>query len=210
MADPVLDTVVLQAFGFGDHSGIDILLGALGATCARFPAEVYNADEKALPLGEADETLSELARGLRYAEGQVLTEPPSQARRYEAWLENAKQFHAHFAHGTLYVDALGVEDLPRRAEIMERFGVGRGEAACFVLAERAGAPAIFVSADQEACAVADDLGVPYRTIHDVLESWVNRPQPNVQAFDDLIAGMRAARHDPGRDFVQALRRAISP
>jgi len=43
---------------------------------------------------------------------------------------------------------------------METYGIGRGEAACLVLAQRHGAPALFVSADQEACEVADEIGIP--------------------------------------------------
>lgn len=65
MSKFVLDTVVLRVFAFAHPQGIDILLAALNISQAVFPSEVYNLDENSLPLNAHDETLSELARGLR-------------------------------------------------------------------------------------------------------------------------------------------------
>jgi len=63
----VLDTVVLRVFAFAHPQGIDILLSALKAPSACFPTEVYNQDENNLPPNVSDESLSKLARGLRYS-----------------------------------------------------------------------------------------------------------------------------------------------
>jgi len=53
MPERVLDTVVLRVLAFAHPRGIDILLRALDAPRACFPAEAYNADEDALPLRRA-------------------------------------------------------------------------------------------------------------------------------------------------------------
>lgn len=206
---PVLDTVVLQAFGFGHPKGIELLLEVLQAEKGQFPAEVYHADEEELPLGKSDEELSELARGLRYAERQVQTRPPAEGERYRRWIENASQLKDHLETGRLEVDPLRVEELPEREELMETHGIGRGEAACLVLARRYGAPAVFVSADSEACEVAIELGIPHVTVREVLRKWVNVFQPSTGDFDELIEGLRQARFDPGQDFVDSLREQLT-
>lgn len=208
MADPVLDTVVLQVFGFGYPHGLDLLVQVLGVEQARFPAEVYNEDEEALPLYRGDEELSELARGLRYAQRRVKEAPQKEATRYQRWLDNATQLFRHLNEGTLYIDSLNVDDLLRREMLMDQYGIGRGEAACITLAERHRVQAVFVSADEQACRVAQEEGLPCTTIHDILERWVNVFQPERDEFDALITGMREARYDPGEGFVEALRRQL--
>ena len=201
----VLDTVVLQAFGFGHRRGIEILLEALGVENAGFPREVYNADETFLPLHRRDETLSELARGLRYAERQLTTRPAGEAEHFRRWLEHAVQLHEHLRQGGLVINPLRIEELPRREALRSAYGIGRGEAACLTLAERLGAVAVFVSADEAACEVAEDLGIQIITIKGALESWTNVHRPALSLFNELIAGMRSARYDPGEDFVLDLR-----
>ncbi|WP_146109952.1 hypothetical protein [Salinibacter sp. 10B] len=200
--------MVLQAFGFGHPGGIELLLRILQAENGRFPAEVYAADEGELSLGEDDEDLSELARGLRYAKRQVQTLPPAQGERYQRWLDHASQIKEHMDAGDLVLDPLGVEELPEREELMDEHGIGRGEAACLVLALRHGAPAVFVSSDEEASEVADELGIRRITIRDVLRSWVNVFGPSTAVFDELVEGLRQARFDPGEGFADSLRREL--
>ena len=204
--EPVLDTMVLQAFGFGHPEGIETLLRTLLVKRARFPAEVYNGET--LPLTEEDEDLSELALGLRYAERQIRTRPWDEAERFHEWIENASQLKAHLRDGTLEIDPLYTEELPEREDLMETYGIGKGEAACLVLAQRHSAPAVFVSADQEACEVADEIGIPRVTIRDLLERWVNVFSPPVEDFDAMIEGLRQARFDPGEDFSDFLRERL--
>jgi predicted nucleic acid-binding protein len=203
---PVLDTMVLQAFGFGHPEGIETLLQVLQAQRARFPAEVYNGET--LPLSGDDEELSELALGLDYAERQIRTRPRVESERFESWIENASQLEEHLRSGALEIDPLRVEELPKREELMETHGIGRGEAACLVLAQRHGAPAVFVSSDREACQVADEIGIPRTTIRDLLERWVNVFSPSVGDFDAIVEGLRQARFDPGEDFVASLRERL--
>lgn len=205
--EPVLDTMVLQAFGFGHPEGIETLLRVLQVQRARFPAEVYN--DETLPLPQDDEDLSELALGLNYAERQIRTRPRVEAERFESWIDNASQLQEHLRGGTLEIDPLHVEELPEREDLTETYGIGRGEAACLVLAQRRGAPAVFVSADQEACEVADEIGIPRTTIRDLLERWVDIFSPPVEDFDAMIEGLRRARFDPGKDFVAPLRETLS-
>ena len=205
--EPVLDTMVLQAFGFGHPKGIETLSRVLQAERARFPAEVYNGET--LPLGEDNEDLSELARGLRYARRQIRTRPATEAERFQRWIDNASQLEEHLRGGTLEIDPLYTEELPEREDLMETYGIGKGEAACLVLARRHGAPAVFVSADQEACEVANEIGIPHTTIRDLLERWVNVFSPPVEDFDAIIEGLRQARFDPGEDFAASLREMLS-
>lgn len=214
--EPVLDTMILQAFGFGHPTGIETLLQVLQAERARFPAEVYNGET--LPLAEdnedlseedlSEEDLSELALGLGYAERQIRTRPKAQAGRFEGWIENASQLEEHLRGGTLEIDPLRTEELPERGDLMETYGIGKGEAACLVLARRHGAPAVFVSSDQEACEVAGEISVPHTTIRDLLERWVNVFSPPVEDFDSLTHGLRQARFDPGEDFLTSLRKRL--
>lgn len=205
--EPVFDTMVLQAFGFGDPQGIETLLRVLQAERARFPAEVYNGET--LPMDEDNDDPSELARGLRYAQRQRQTRPATEAKRFREWIENTSQLEKHLQHGTLEIDPLRTEELPEREDLMEAYGIGRGEAACLVLAQRRSAPAVFVSADREACEVAEEIGVPQLTIRDLLEKWVNVFSPSVEDFDSLTDGLRQARFDPGEEFASELREQLA-
>jgi predicted nucleic acid-binding protein len=195
--------MLLQTFGFGHPEGIETLLRILLVERARFPAEVYNGET--LPLTEDDEDISELALGLRYAERQIRTRPATEAERFQRWLENASQLQEHLQNGTLEIDPLYTEELPEREDLIGTYGIGEGEAACLVLAQRHGAPAVFVSADQEACEVADEIGIPRVTIRDLLERWVNVFSPSVEDFDAMIEGLRRAKFDPGEDLTTKLR-----
>jgi predicted nucleic acid-binding protein len=205
---PVLDTVVLHAFGFGHPDGIETLLRVLQTEQARLPAEVYNADEDALPPGEDDEDLSELARGIRYARRQVRSRPPAEGERYRRWIEHAAQIEEHLKARSLTIDPLQVGELPDREALIDDYGIGRGEAACLVLAQRYGATAVFVSSDEEACQVAENIGVPQITIPEVLETWVNVFCPSVADFDDIVEGLRHAKFDPGEAFSASLRERL--
>lgn len=209
MPERVLDTVILRVLAFAHPRGIEILLAALEAPIARFPTEVYNRDEDALPLTDRDEQLSELARGLRFAQRQMRDRPSHEADRFRAWLENARQLADHLTRGTLLVDPLSVDELPHREELMDRFGIGRGEAAALVLAERYGAEAVFLSSDDDACQAAKALGIGYLTLVDVLGRWIDRIVPTMGEFDDLVAGMRAAKFGLRQDVFRALRDALA-
>ncbi len=202
MNEVILDTVALRVMAFARPDGIDILLAAIAVAIARFPAEVYNADED-MPVADAD--VSELARGLRFARRQVATLPTAQGQRYATWLVNAAQITRHRAAGTLIIDPLAVEELPRREEVQQRFGIGRGESASIVLAERYGAVAIFLSSDDEAYRIAQMLGIRSLTLLDVLERWVTHQHPSLFVFDALVAGMGAAKFGLRANFAQALR-----
>lgn len=75
---------------------------------------------------------------------------------------------------------------------MTIYGIGRGEAACLVLAERNTSIAIFLSSDEAACRVAQTLGISYLTIPDILTEWIRQASPTPELFQDLIDGMRNA------------------
>lgn len=202
MSEVVLDTVALRVMAFAHPDGIDILRAALAVDAARFPAEVYNADEDAsLP----DANVSELARGLRFARRQIAALPAVPGRRYAAWLANTAQITHHLAAGTLIIDPLAVDELPRREEMRQQFGIGTGEAAAIVLAERYGAIAIFLSSDDKAYRIAQLLGIRSLTLPNVLERWVTQQRPSLAEFDALVAGMGTAKFGLRADFARALR-----
>jgi hypothetical protein len=204
--EPVLDTVSLRVMAFAHPDGIAILLAALEAARARFPAEVYNRDEDLLPAGAADEDLSELARGVRYVRRQAASLASADAQPFVTRLEHASQISDHLARGTLVIDPLTVDELPLRERYRDDYGIGRGEAACLVLARRYGTGMVFVSSDASAGRVAVALGVPTVTLPDVLTNWVDRLSPTVAELDALVAGMRAARFGLAQEFVETLRR----
>lgn len=208
MPEPVLDTVALRVMTFAHPDGLDILLTTLAAPRARFPAEVYNRDEDALAPDARDDVLSELARGLRYARHQAGSLPAPAAERYRTRLRHAEQLSRHLAGGTLVVDPLTLEELPRREELREVYGIGRGEAACLVLAERHGTQVVFLSSDAEACRVAGVLGLPYLTLQDVLERWVASMSPPLAALDAVLDGMREARFRLREEIVRTLRQQL--
>lgn len=205
MVEPVLDTVSLRVMAFAHPDGIAILLAALAASKARFPAEVYNQDEDALPLAADDPELSELARGLRHARRQVAAHSPAAAQRYAVWLRHAAQIPQHLAEATLTIDALTLDELLLRERYRAAYNIGRGEAACLVLARRFEARAIFLSSDVVACQAASDLGLPFLTLPDLLVAWVDRMTPSIVDLDILIDGMRAARFGLKQDFIDELR-----
>jgi predicted nucleic acid-binding protein len=192
MSKFVLDTVVLRVFAFAHHQGIDILLAALNTPQAVFPSEVYNLDEDTLPLDASDESLSELARGIRYTRRQIQLQPGLLGQRFQVRLENATQIPRHIQAGSLFIEPLELEEIPRREELMRTHRIGRGEAACLTLAERNTRIAVFLSSDAEACRVAQILGISYLTILDILTEWVHRMRPIRELFQDLINGMRNA------------------
>lgn len=205
VAPPVIDTVVLRVMAFAHPEGLDILLQALAVPRGRFPAEVYNQDEDALPLGANDESLSELARDLRYTRRQNQILSAAQAERYKTWLTNAQQLPRHLKRGSLYVDPLELDDLPARETLRQAFGIDLGEAACLVLAARSGTPALFLSADEAACRAAEAQGIPYLTLLDVLSAWVERHRPSGDELDRLLNGMKRAKYGLRESFAAKLK-----
>ncbi len=115
----VLDTVVLRVFAFAHPQGIDILLSALKTPSACFPTEVYNQDENNLPPNVSDESLSELARGLRYAQLKAQILPRLQGQRFQVRLQNAIQISRHIQAGSLLIEPLQIEELSRRERLGE-------------------------------------------------------------------------------------------
>lgn len=210
MPEHVLDTVALQAMAFAARDGIEILLQGLGASKARLPTEVYNRDEESLPLTAVDDELSEFARGLRYAKRQTTLLPAAEGERYSTWLRNAEQLGQHLDGGSLVIDPLIGDELLRREELMQRHGIGRGEAACIALVERYHAAGVFLSSDDEACAVARQLGLAYVTVPDILDAWVKRRRPTLERLDVLIAGLRSAKFGLKPELMQRLRQVIDP
>ncbi|MDQ3397611.1 MAG: hypothetical protein M3511_07540 [Deinococcota bacterium] len=206
---PVLDTVVLRVMAFAHPEGLQIVLRALRVKTARFPAEVYNWDEEALPLTANDEALSELARGLRYARQQVERLPGQQAQRFKIWLENAQQLPRHHARGSLIMDPLRLEELPRREELYQTFGIGRGESACLVLAERERSTAVFLSSDKEACKVAEHLTIPFLTLSQLIEMWVRQERPTRPEVEELLVGLKAAKFALGERDAALIREALA-
>ena len=208
MPEYVLDTVALRTMAFAHPRGVSILLEALAAPSARFPAEVYNQDEDRLPLSAFDDVLSELARGIRFTQRQISALPMSGAQRYRSWLENSTQLTGHFRDGSLLIDPLTVDEIPRRESFRQDYGIGRGEAACLVLVERYQAQGVFLSSDEPACKVAQHRGFAYVTLAQILESWVDRAKPTEDSLDMLIAGMRMARFGLTEGFAADLKRRL--
>jgi predicted nucleic acid-binding protein len=210
MSKFVLDTVVLRVFAFAHPQGIDILLEALNTSRAGFPTEVYNQDEDNLPLNIADEDLSELARGLRYARRQVQTQPGLKGQRFQVRLENATQLERHIQVGSLFIEPLELAELPRRENLMKTYGVGRGEAACLVLALRTALIAVFLSSDKKACIkAAQELGISFLTIPDILTTWVRQTRPSPNLLQELIDGMRNANFALKDSIYQELQCILS-
>lgn len=204
MSKFVLDTVVLRVFAFAHPQGIDILLAALNTPQAVFPSEVFNLDEDSLPPSVPDENLSELARGLRYARAQIQLQPGLAGQRFQDRLENATQVPRHIQAGSLFIEKLELEEIPRREQLRRIYGIGRGEAACLTLAERNKRIAIFLSSDEGACHAAQTLAISYLTIPDILTKWVRRDQPTSKLVKDLIDGMRNASFSIPEAFYQEL------
>lgn len=208
MSKFVLDTVVLRVFAFAHPQGLDILLEALNTSRAGFPAEVYNQDEDNLPLNTPDEDLSELARGLRYARRQAQTLPGLKGQRFQARLESATQLPRHIQAGSFFIEPLELEELPRREDLRQIYGIGRGEAACLVLAERETLTAVFLSSDEIACRAAQALGISFLTIPDVLTAWVHQAHPSLELLQALVDGMRNAAFTLPESLYQQLQRSL--
>lgn len=192
MSKFVLDTVVLRVFAFAHPRGIDILLEALNTSQAVFPSEVFNGDEDSLSSNISDESLSELARGLRYAHRQVQSQPGVIGQRFQTRLENATQVSRHMHSGSLFIEPLELQEILRREQLIKVHGIAGGEAACLTLAERNMSIAIFLSSDEAACRVAQILDISYLTIPDILTEWIRRAKPTPELFQELIDGMRNA------------------
>lgn len=205
MGELVLDTVVLRTLAFARSNGIAVLLESLDSEVARFPAEVYNRDENHLPLEDTDEALSEFARGLRHARRGARRAPAADAARYQAWLDNATQLDMLFDGGRLVVDPLTVEELPRREDLQDGFGIGRGEAACIVLAERYRASVLFLSSNTKACRTAGELEISFATIEDVLQAFVDQVRPDRDEFEAFVEGLRAAKYTVRPEVLTVLR-----
>lgn len=208
MSKFVLDTVVLRVFAFAHPQGINILLSALKTESACFPTEVYNQDENSLPLNASDEELSELARGLRYAQRKAQTLPGLQGQRFQVRLLNAIQLTRHIQAGSLFIEPLEIEELPRRERLGELYGIGRGEAACLVLSERTLQKAVFLSSDERACQAAQALGISFLTIPDVLINWVSEMCPRAELLQELIDGMRNASFAVPESLYQQLQEML--
>lgn len=83
----------------------------------------------------------------------------SVSQRERAALRQAEQLQAHRDDEVLIVDHLRPDELPRREQLQERYGIGRGEAASLVLAKRYGAAVVYRSPEDFACEVALSEGV---------------------------------------------------
>jgi len=202
MSKKILDTVVLRVMCFAHPRGIDILLEALNISCARFPTEIYNRDENSRALEEEDEGLSELAKGLRSAQRKIQISPQTESFRERRWLINSQQLNRHFNQGSLIVKTLTVEELYEREIIQEQFSrCDKGEAACLVLAKRYQGQAVFLSSDKKACQVAQEMGIPYLTLPDLIKAWVENKQPTIEEFDGLVNGIFAAKFNLKKSFV---------
>jgi predicted nucleic acid-binding protein len=208
MPEAVLDTMVLQALGFGHPDGLAILLTALNAARVQIPAEIYSQDEDSLPIERADRGIGEFGRGLRFARRQARELTAAEAARYQRWLANAQQLALHIASGELMIAVLDPAETQRREALVTQYGIGRGEAACLVVAKRHDYPALFVSSDEVACRVAQAISVPYITLVDVLEQWIARSKPSRELFDELIDGMALARFRLSTTSLEELRRQL--
>ncbi|MEQ9236406.1 hypothetical protein [Coleofasciculus sp. E2-BRE-01] len=209
MTQIIIDTVVLRVMSFAHPQGIEILLDAINVSCGRFPTEVYNRDEDSLPLEANDEELSELARGLRYAQRRIQQLPLTESRRFQTWLKNAEQLNQHFDRGSLVVEILTVEELYKREILQTNYPqLGKGEVACLVLAQRYQVQAVFLSSDDKACEVAKDLKIPHLTLPDILEAWVQTKKPPQAELNTLIEGMANAQFSLKRSFEEQLRQRL--
>ena len=57
------------------------------------------------------------------------------------------------------MDPFTLDEVPSREALRQQYGIGRGEAARLTLVERDHSKAIFLSSDDAACKVAQDLGI---------------------------------------------------
>lgn len=207
-SDPVLDAVALRVMAFAHPDGINIMLVALHAGSATCPHDVYALDEAALPLDQHDGAISELGRGLRYAQRQVAHLPHTDAMRYMTWLQNAEQLRIAVRSGKLRIRSLSIDQTLLRDRLMATHGIGRGEAACLAYMIDSQATGVFVSSDQLACRVAAHLGLKFKTLEDVLARWIEQAGPSPAEFDALLAGMESARYSVRQATRDQLRQAV--
>lgn len=108
---------------------------------------------------------------------------------------------------TLFIFAKLGCSLPRREQLKTNYGIGIGESACLVLAERDAHTAVFLSSDADACIkAARDLNISFLTIPDILIQWVRQRQPNLDLLQELVDGMRNASFAlKNSDYQQLLR-----
>jgi hypothetical protein len=208
MPDWVLDTVVLRALTFGHPTGIDILLTSLGGGPLQLPSEVYDRDEDALPPGVSDRSLSELARGIRFARLRSGEARGPDTERVRVWIECARQLPPHFDRGSLVIEYLTLPELRSRNQLMRARGIGRGEAAALIVAQRVGARPVFLSSDAEACVVADSLAIPYLTLVDVLHRWIETADPTHDEVSRLVDGLASARFGLNAGTISDLHRLV--
>lgn len=206
-SDFILDTVALRVMTFAHRDGLTILQESLSALRLSCPGDVYNHDERTIPIEMSDEGLSELARGLRFAERRV-SASVADAQRYQRWLDNAAQLAQSLESGSLVVETLSLDELLRRDELTAVYGIGTGEAACLALMERQRRMGVFVSSDHSACRVAAELGLSFVTLEDVLDRWIRRLGPAEQEFESMIEGMRMARYTVPNNVLTHLRTLI--
>lgn len=111
--------------------------------------------------------------------------------------------------GSLIIDPLLlVEELPRREDLRNQYRIGRGEAAALTLVERYHPDAVFLSSDNQACSVSQQLGLPCLTLYDVLDRWVSRVSPTRGLFDVVVSGMEMARFKPDAQRIAELRQRL--
>jgi predicted nucleic acid-binding protein len=206
---PVLDTNILRSFVFAHPSGLEVVLRGLRCAVAQTPLEVYARDEENAGLEQTDEDFSELARGLRMARRKARDLPSTEALRYQTWITNAQQRVQHLERGSLLLCPLTVPELLERDRLQRTHLIGRGEAACLVLAQRADAPAVFVSEDDEACKLAVQLGVRIVMRQALLIRWLEDIQPSIDQLEVLILGLERARFTLSARDAQALRAMVS-
>jgi hypothetical protein len=165
--EPVLDGSMLRAVAFNLASGLSGLLAAMAALAARVPPEIYNGDEDA-PLPAGDVGLSILARDIQAVRRQVSGRHWARSQRERAALRNAERLRDYLVDGSLIVDPLRPTELPRREHLQDRYGIGRGEAASLVLAERYGVEVVYLSPDGLAYEAARCEGVRSIAIRDAV------------------------------------------
>lgn len=163
MREPVLDAAVLRAVAFGP-GGLPRLLTALAAPAARVPPEVYDGAVALTPPAVGGPGPSTLGRDLQALERRADRIHWARAQREREALRHAARLPDHVADGALIIDPLWPEELPRREDLRSRYGIGRGEAASLVLAQRYGAQAVYLSEDGVACRAARLEGIRHVAI----------------------------------------------
>lgn len=144
---------------------------------------------------------------MRYARRQLQGQAQA-LNRYRPWLCNATQIVQHLNQGSLIIDPLRLEELPRREDLRDHYRIGRREAAALTLVERYHPDAVLLSSDKQACSVSQRLGFSYLTLYDVLEQWVNRVSPTRGLFDVVVSGMEMARFKLDTQRIAEIRQRL--